>query len=79
MRSESRNLESLEEAIEELEEIIGNWDDQLADPVACNELMGDPDFYPKYEQKKAALSAKMEEWEACNIKKEGLEEQLGQS
>ena len=41
--------------------------------------MADQDFYPKYEQKKAALSAKMEEWEACNIKKEALEEQLGSS
>ncbi|MDA8824834.1 ATP-binding cassette domain-containing protein, partial [Schleiferiaceae bacterium] len=79
LRSETRNLETIEQTIEELEEIIGRWDLQLADPEACKELMGDPDFYPQYEHKKAALSAKMEEWEACNIKKEGLEEQLGQS
>ena len=79
LRSETRNLETIEQIIEELEEIIGRWDLQLADPEACKELMGDPDFYPQYEHKKAALSAKMEEWEACNIKKEGLEKQLGQS
>ena len=79
LRSETRNLEAIEQAVEELEEAIRDWDVQLADPIACKELMADQDFYPKYEQKKAALSAKMEEWEACNIKKEALEEQLGSS
>ena len=76
LKSLTRKLEQVEEEIETLEGELGNWDKQLADPEACKELMADPDFYPKYEQKKAVVNGKMEEWEKINTQKELLEEQL---
>ena len=76
LKSLTRKLEQVEEEIETLEGELGNWDEQLADPEACKELMADPDFYPKYEQKKAVVNGKMEEWEKINTQKELLEEQL---
>ncbi len=76
LKSLTRKLEQVEEEIENLEEELGTWDEQLADPEACKDLMADPDFYPKYEQKKAVVNGKMEEWEKINTQKELLEEQL---
>lgn len=76
LKTLTRKLERVEEEIENLEGELGQWDQQLADPEACKELMTDPDFYPKYEQKKAVLNGKMEEWEKINTQKEQVEEQL---
>jgi ATP-binding cassette subfamily F protein 3 len=72
----SRKLEILEHEIENLEAIIGDWDAQLADPEACKLLMADPEFYPKYEHKKADLQATMEQWEEIQIEHESLQQQL---
>lgn len=79
LRSVVRKLEEVEQEIENLEEEINAWDEQLADPQECKELMADPDFYPKYEEKKSVISGKMELWEQLNEEKEALESQLSQA
>ncbi|NDH78189.1 MAG: ATP-binding cassette domain-containing protein, partial [Flavobacteriia bacterium] len=73
LRSVVRKLEEVEQEIENLEEEINAWDEQLADPQECKALMADPDFYPKYEEKKSVVSGKMELWEQLNEEKEALE------
>jgi ATP-binding cassette subfamily F protein 3 len=79
LRSVVRKLEEVEQEIENLEEEINAWDEQLADPQECKALMADPDFYPKYEEKKSAVSGKMELWEQLNEEKAALESQLSQA
>ena len=79
LRSVVRKLEEVEQEIENLEEEINAWDEQLADPQECKVLMADPDFYPKYEVKKSAVSGKMELWELLNEEKEALESQLSEA
>ena len=79
LRSVVRKLEEVEQEIENLEEEINAWDEQLADPQECKALMADPDFYPKYEEKKSVVSGKMELWEQLNEEKEALESQLSQA
>ncbi len=79
LRSVVRKLEEVEQEIENLEEEINAWDEQLADPQECKTLMADPDFYPKYEEKKSVISGKMELWEQLNEEKEALESQLSQA
>lgn len=79
LRSVMRKLEEVEQEIENLEEEINAWDEQLADPQECKALMADPDFYPKYEEKKSVISGKMEVWEQLNEEKEALESQLSQA
>ena len=79
LRSVMRKLEEVEQEIENLEEEINAWDEQLADPQECKALMADPDFYPKYEEKKSVISGKMELWEQLNEEKEALESQLSQA
>ena len=79
LRSVVRKLEEVEQEIENLEEEINAWDEQLADPQECKALMADPDFYPKYEEKKSVISGKMELWEQLNEEKEALESQLSQA
>ena len=79
LRSVVRKLEEVEQEIENLEEEINAWDEQLADPQECKALMADPDFYPKYEEKKSVISGKMELWEQLNEEKETLESQLSQA
>lgn len=79
LRSVVRKLEEVEQEIENLEEEINAWDEQLADPQECKSLMADPDFYPKYEEKKSVVSGKMELWEQLNEEKEALESQLSQA
>ena len=79
LRSVMRKLEEVEQEIENLEEEINAWDEQLADPQECKALMADPDFYPKYEEKKSVVSGKMELWEQLNEEKEALESQLSQA
>lgn len=79
LRSVMRKLEEVEQEIENLEEEINAWDEQLADPQECNALMADPDFYPKYEEKKSVISGKMEVWEQLNEEKEALESKLSQA
>jgi len=79
LRSVVRKLEEVEQEIENLEEEINAWDEQLADPQECKALMADPDFYPKYEEKKSVVSGKMELWEQLNEEKEALESQLSEA
>jgi len=79
LRSVVRKLEEVEQEIENLEEEINAWDEQLADPQECKALMADPDFYPKYEEKKSVISGKMELWEQLNEEKEALESQLSEA
>ena len=79
LRSVVRKLEEVEQEIENLEEEINAWDEQLADPQECKALMADPDFYPKYEEKKSVVSGKMELWEQLNEEKAALESQLSQA
>lgn len=79
LRSVVRKLEEVEQEIENLEEEINAWDEQLADPQECKALMADPDFYPKYEEKKSVISGKMELWELLNEEKEALESQLSEA
>ncbi|MEL0334475.1 MAG: ABC-F family ATP-binding cassette domain-containing protein [Flavobacteriales bacterium] len=79
LRSVMRKLEEVEQEIENLEEEINAWDEQLADPQECKALMADPDFYPKYEEKKSVISGKMELWEQLNEEKEALESQLSEA
>ncbi len=79
LRSVMRKLEEVEQEIENLEEEINAWDEQLADPQECKALMADPDFYPKYEEKKSVISGKMEVWEQLNEEKEALESKLSQA
>jgi ATP-binding cassette subfamily F protein 3 len=79
LRSVVRKLEEVEQEIENLEEEINAWDEQLADPQECKVLMADPDFYPKYEEKKSVVSGKMELWEQLNEEKEALESQLSEA
>ena len=79
LRSVVRKLEEVEQEIENLEEEINTWDEQLADPQECKALMANPDFYPKYEEKKSVVTGKMEIWEQLNEEKEGLESQLSES
>ena len=79
LRSVVRKLEEVEQEIENLEEEINAWDEQLADPQECKALMADPDFYPKYEEKKSVISGKMEVWEQLNEEKEALESQLSEA
>ena len=79
LRSVMRKLEEVEQEIENLEEEINAWDEQLADPQECKALMADPDFYPKYEEKKSVISGKMEVWEQLNEEKEALESQLSEA
>ena len=79
LRSVMRKLEEVEQEIENLEEEINAWDEQLADPQECKALMADPDFYPKYEEKKSVISGKMELWEQLNEEKEALESKLSQA
>lgn len=79
LRSVVRKLEEIEQEIENLEEEINAWDEQLADPQECKALMADPDFYPKYEEKKSVVSGKMELWEQLNEEKEALESQLSEA
>lgn len=76
LRSVVRKLEEVEQEIENLEEEINTWDEQLADPQECKALMANPDFYPKYEEKKSVVTGKMEIWEQLNEEKEALESQL---
>ena len=75
-RTLTRKLERVEEEISTLEEEIADWDAQLADAAGYQELMKDPGFYPKYEQKKADLSSAMEQWEEVQLEKESLEQRL---
>ena len=79
LRSVVRKLEEVEQEIENLEEEINTWDEQLADPQECKALMANPDFYPKYEEKKSVVTGKMEIWEQLNEEKEALESQLSES
>lgn len=79
LRSVVRKLEEVEQEIENLEEEINAWDEQLADLQECKALMADPDFYPKYEEKKSVISGKMELWELLNEEKEALESQLSEA
>jgi len=79
LRSVVRKLEEVEQEIENLEEEINAWDEQLADPQECKALMADPDFYPKYEEKKSVVGGKMELWEQLNEEKEALESQLSEA
>lgn len=79
LRSVVRKLEEVEQEIENLEEEINTWDEQLADPQECKALMANPDFYPKYEEKKYVVTGKMEIWEQLNEEKEALESQLSES
>jgi ATP-binding cassette subfamily F protein 3 len=79
LRSVMRKLEEVEQEIENLEEEINAWDEQLADPQECKALMADPDFYPKYEEKKSVVSGKMELWEQLNEEKEALESLLSEA
>ena len=79
LRSVVRKLEEVEQEIENLEEEINAWDEQLADPQECKALMADPDFYPKYEEKKSVISGKMELWEQLNEEKEALESRLSEA
>ena len=79
LRSVVRKLEEVEQEIENLEEEINTWDEQLADPQECKALMANPDFYPKYEEKKSVVTGKMEIWEELNEEKEALESQLSES
>ena len=79
LRSVVRKLEEIEQEIENLEEEINTWDEQLADPQECKALMANPDFYPKYEEKKSVVTGKMEIWEQLNEEKEALESQLSES
>ena len=79
LRSVVRKLEEVEQEIENLEEEINTWDEQLADPQECKALMANPDFYPKYEEKKSVVIGKMEIWEQLNEEKEALESQLSES
>jgi len=79
LRSVVRKLEEVEQEIENLEEEINAWDEQLADPQECKALMDDPDFYPKYEEKKSVVNGKMEIWEQLTEEKEALESQLSES
>jgi len=79
LRSVVRKLEEVEQEIENLEEELNAWDEQLADPQECKGLMADPDFYPKYEEKKSVVSGKMELWEQLNEEKEALESQLSEA
>ena len=78
LRSVVRKLEEVEQEIENLEEEINTWDEQLADPQECKALMADPDFYPKYEEKKSVVNGKMEIWEQLTEEKEALESQLSE-
>ena len=79
LRSVVRKLEEVEQEIENLEQEINTWDEQLADPQECKALMANPDFYPKYEEKKSVVTGKMEIWEQLNEEKEALESQLSES
>jgi len=79
LRNTVKKLEKLEQEIENLEEEINAWDEQLADPQECKALMADPDFYPKYEEKKSVISGKMELWEQLNEEKEALASQLSEA
>ena len=79
LRSVVRKLEEVEQEIENLEEEINTWDEQLADPQECKALMANPDFYPKYEEKKSVVTGKMKIWEQLNEEKEALESQLSES
>lgn len=79
LRSVVRKLEEVEQEIENLEEEINTWDKKLADPQECKALMANPDFYPKYEEKKSVVTGKMEIWEQLNEEKEALESQLSES
>ncbi len=79
LRSVVRKLEEVEQEIENLEEEINAWDEQLADPQECKALMADPDFYPKYEEKKSVISGKMELWEQLNEEKEAWESRLSEA
>ena len=76
IRSLSRKLADVEAEIENLEEILEDWDAKLADADSYMELMKDPDFYPKYEKKKEELASKMNLWEDIQIEKDQLEQQL---
>lgn len=79
LRSVVRKLEEVELEIENLDEELNVWDEQLDDPQECKALMADPDFYPKYEEKKSVISGKMELWEQLNEEKEALESQLSEA
>lgn len=79
LRGVEKQLVQIELDIEALEVTIEDWDAQLSDPEQCKILMLDPDFYPKYEDKKKELDLKMTLWESTNLEKEQLEAQLPSS
>ncbi len=73
LRNAENSIKKLEKEIEKLETEIADLDAKLLDPEQFKELSKDPDYFQKYEAKKAKLDKKMEEWEKAERKLQGLE------
>ncbi len=63
IRKAENQVRKLEEQVETLEKEVSELDAALTDPEKYKELTKDPDYYAKYEAKKAKLQENMQSWE----------------
>ncbi len=63
IRKAENQVRKLEQEVEKLETEIGTIDAKLLDPEQFQKLSKQPDFYEKYEAKKAKLEKAMADWE----------------
>lgn len=74
IRKAENQVSKLEKEVEKLETEISDLDEKLHDPVQFKELSQQPDFYEKYEAKKASLDQLMKEWEDWQLKLDEAQE-----
>lgn len=67
IRKAKNKLSKLEKEVEELEVVLKDLDEQLADPVRFKELSAEVGFFDGYEKKRAKLDQLMGDWEKAQL------------
>ena len=67
IRKAKNKLSKLEKEVEELEVVLKDLDEQLADPVRFKELSAEVGFFDGYEKKREKLDQLMGDWEKAQL------------
>ena len=79
LRKLEKRVQEEEVAIEKLEKELEAWDAELQDPAQFQKHSQDPDFYERYESRRAALNQHMQNWEQAQEKLEKLQKRRDQA